>query len=130
VLLLCSAGVRLFDAGTPPTDEGGRAGSPHHWHFRSLLALSIGILRVAQSGGEGGQWWAIKRRDGGAALVPCRAGTTAGYYVDLFGFRRTTREEFVELWRAGRGAALDDPAALQVRKTPSWPGSWANFSLF
>jgi hypothetical protein len=50
--------------------------------------------------------------------------------VDLFGFRRTTREEFVELWRAGRGAALDDPAALQVRKTPSWPGSWANFSLF
>eukprot|EP01043_Picozoa_sp_COSAG02_P071595 COSAG02_NODE_13146_length_1438_cov_1.837192_1_plen_403_part_10 len=30
------------------------------------------------------------------------AGTTAGYFQDLYGFRRTTRSEFVRLWRKHR----------------------------
>ena len=34
------------------------------------------------------------------------AGTTAGYYRDLFGFQRTTRREFVALWRQHRGGPL------------------------
>eukprot|EP01051_Picozoa_sp_SAG22_P001965 SAG22_NODE_83_length_21704_cov_58.556584_8_plen_490_part_00 len=35
------------------------------------------------------------------------AGTTAGYYITLFGFRRTSRKEFVALWREHRGHDLD-----------------------
>jgi hypothetical protein len=42
------------------------------------------------------------------------AGTTAGYWVTLFGYRRTTKSEFLALWRAHRGAALSAPAVLDA----------------
>jgi hypothetical protein len=40
------------------------------------------------------------------------AGTTAGYFVDLFGYRRTTKAEFLALWRAHRDRALAEPTTL------------------
>ena len=56
----------------------------------------------------------------GACLLLKRAGvslidvgTTAGYYVDLCGFRRTTRAEFLALWRARRDVAPTELRALQ-----------------
>ena len=44
-------------------------------------------------------------------------GTTAAYYAGLFGFRRTTRREFVAAWRRHRGGAplrIADPATAGV----------------
>lgn len=42
----------------------------------------------------------LRLHQGGIQLFD--AGTTAGYFQDLFGFRRTTRSEFVRLWRKHR----------------------------
>jgi hypothetical protein len=39
-------------------------------------------------------------------------GTTAGYYEEFYRFRRTTRAEFLALWRSRRGAALERPGVL------------------
>lgn len=43
-------------------------------------------------------------------------GTTAQYYVDMSGYRRTTRTEFVDLWRLYRDASLDSAALLNILK--------------
>lgn len=42
----------------------------------------------------------LRLHQGGIQLFD--AGTTAGYFQDLYGFRRTTRSEFVRLWRKHR----------------------------
>ena len=43
----------------------------------------------------------------GAGVRAFDVGTTAQYYADLSGYQRTSREEFVSLWRAHRDQGLE-----------------------
>ena len=40
------------------------------------------------------------------------AGTTAGYYCQMFGYARATRTEFIRAWRQHRGTPLHSPSLL------------------
>jgi hypothetical protein len=71
-------------------------------------------------------------------VVPSRAGarinSQASNGLGLNYLPAPIYDEFVDEARFGPLQRTEDgrlwPRPIQVRKTPSWPRSWANFSLF
>ena len=74
----------------------------------SLFAKSAEFPRCGHVRAQAAVLWL---RRAGVRLYD--VGTTAGYYVTLFGFNRKTRAEFVQLWRAHRSAELSRPELLR-----------------
>ena len=74
----------------------------------SLLARTDKYPRCDQVRAQASVLWL---RSAGVRLYD--VGTTAEYYASLFGFRRTSRDEFVRLWRAHRSGRLE-PAEAAV----------------
>ena len=74
----------------------------------SLFARSADFPRCEHVRAQAAVLW-LRR----AGIRLYDVGTTAGYYVTLFGFERKTRAEFVQLWRAHRGAELSRPELLR-----------------
>ena len=75
----------------------------------SLFAATESHPRCDQVRAQAAVLWLRK-----AGVQLFDAGTTAGYFVQLFGFRRTTKAEFLSLWRGQRGRALAEPAVLEA----------------
>jgi hypothetical protein len=81
---------------------------PHHGQWAELRALCVDGLQFTRSGGKpGGPWHGPN-----APLRGGHGGRRSGMSGSSFG-----------------GEAPGTLAPATVRKTPSWPRSWANFSL-
>ena len=74
----------------------------------SLFAKSAEFPRCEHVRAQAAVLWL---RRAGVCLYD--VGTTAGYYVTLFGFARKTRAEFVQLWRAHRARGASRPELLR-----------------
>lgn len=110
------AGVRLvstelWDASTGRL-VGGTVGFVVGAAYSMLSLYDLAGAAMPEVGRGLVQATVLRLHHGGVQLFD--AGTTAGYFQDLYGFRRTTRYEFLRLWRKHRRDATSAAAHSTV----------------